>query len=139
MFSRPQPEELDASADDAGGQDFLVPGVHPGRAGEELEGGQYGNLYEHLEVLHRSEFPLFSPIIYKLYIYYVVYLGTLAPCQIVRRRFNVQIIVEVLLRYTLSTRILKYYTEVSFPCFPRLFTNYIFTMSYIWVPWHLVK
>ena len=27
IFSRPQPEELDASADDGGGQDFLVPGV----------------------------------------------------------------------------------------------------------------
>ena len=47
IFSRPQPEELDASADDGGGQDFLVPGVHPGRAGEEFEGGQYGNLYAH--------------------------------------------------------------------------------------------
>ena len=66
IFSRPQPEELDASADGGGGQDFLVPGVHLGRAGEELEGGHYGNLYAHREVLHRSE--LFSPIIYKPYI-----------------------------------------------------------------------
>ena len=65
IFSRSQPEKLDVSADDGGGgQDFLVPGVHPGRTGEEFEGGQYGNLYAHREILHRSE--LFSPIIYKL-------------------------------------------------------------------------
>ena len=68
IFSRPQPKEFDASADDACGQDFLVQDVHPGRAGEEFEGGQYGNLYPHREVLHRSEFILFSPIIYKLQI-----------------------------------------------------------------------
>ena len=65
IFSRPQPEELDASADGGGGgTDFLVLDVHPGRAGEEFEGGQYGNLYAHREVLHRTE--LFPPIIYKL-------------------------------------------------------------------------
>ena len=89
IFSRPQPEELDASADDGGGQEER--GEKNSKVASTAISTRIVKYYTEV-----SCFPRLSTN-YRLP---VLYLGTPTTCEIARRRFNVQIIAVVLLRCT---------------------------------------
>ena len=97
IFSRPQPEELDASADDGGGQDFLVPGVI--QEEREKNSKVASTAISTRIVKYYTKVSCF-PRLFTNYSLPVLYLGTPTTCEIARRRFNVQIIAVVLLRCT---------------------------------------